>query len=747
MSGFIFDAESGEDLISANVYIKELGTGTTSNEYGFYSITVPKGKYTIRFSYTGYKTKTLELDLNYSVEDDVELEPDSYEMEEVVVEDKVDDQNVKSTEMGTTNIIPQELQSVPVILGEADILKTMQLLPGISQAGDGSSGYFVRGGNIDQNLILLDEATVYNPSHLFGFFSVFNSDAIKNAKMIKGSMPAEYGGRISSVLDIKMKEGNNKHWRFSGGIGLISSRLGIEGPIVKDKGSFLISGRRTYADLFIPLAGDESLNDSKLYFYDLNLKANYSLGRSDKLFLSGYFGRDVLGYKDVFGFDWGNITGTLRWNHLFSEKLFSNTSFIVSDYNYAVSILSGDNDFTITSGIRDLNFKSDFQYFLNSENRLRFGVIGYYNVILPGEIESAGGNVNSFKVDNRYGLELAGYLSHEVDLNHRFSLNYGLRYSHYLNLGPGNVFTYDDSGFPTSLTTYEGGEVISNDGGLEPRITGTYLLDETSSVKASYARNLQYIHLVSSSATSTPIDVWLPTTDIIKPEIADQFSVGYFKNFNNNAYETSVEIYYKDMRNQIEYKNGADIYFNELIESQLVFGKGWSYGAEFLIRKNLGNFTGWLSYTLSKTEREFAEINDGNPFPAKQDRTHDVSITAIYKLGKWWTFSANWIYYTGDAVTFPSGKYSVDGNTLNLYTERNGYRFPDYHRLDIGATMLLSKSKTSEMSLTFSVYNAYGRKNAYMITFQESEANPENTEALRIALFSVVPSITFNFSF
>lgn len=747
LSGFIFDAESGEDLISANVYIMELGTGTTSNEYGFYSITVPKGNYTIRFSYTGYETKNLQFDLNYSVEEDVELEYDSYEMEEVVVMDKVDDQNVKSTEMGTTNINPQELQSVPVVFGEADILKTMQLLPGISQAGDGSSGYFVRGGNIDQNLILLDEATVYNPSHLFGFFSVFNSDAIKNAKMIKGSMPAEYGGRISSVLDIKMKEGNNKHWQFSGGIGLISSRLSVEGPIVKDKGSFLISGRRTYADLFIPLAGDESLNDSKLYFYDLNLKANYSLGRKDKLFLSGYFGRDVLGYKDEFGFDWGNITGTLRWNHLFSDKLFSNTSFIVSNYNYSVSIQSGDNDFTITSGIRDLNFKSDFQYFFNSENRFKFGVIGFYHTILPGEIESVGGNVNSFKVDNRYGLELAGYFSHEVDLSHRLSLNYGLRYSHYLNLGPGNVYTYDESGFPNSVTSYEDGEIISNDGGLEPRITGTYLLDETSSLKASYTRNLQYIHLVSSSATSTPIDVWLPTTETVKPEIADQISLGFFKNFNNNAYETSIEIYYKDLRNQIEYKNGADIYFNELIESQLVFGKGWSYGAEFLFRKNVGNFTGWLSYTLSKTERKFEDIDNGNPFPAKQDRTHDISITAMYKLNNIWTFSANWIYYTGDAVTFPSGKYSVDGNTLNLYTERNGYRFPDYHRLDLGATLLLSKSKTSEMSLTFSIYNAYGRRNAYMIMFRENQDNPAYTEAVRIALFSFVPSITFNFSF
>lgn len=747
LSGYITDAGTGEGLISANVYISEIESGTTSNQYGFYSITIPKGEYTIQFSYAGYKKEIVKINLNYSVSTNIELNSKSYEINEVVVKGKKDDHNVKSTEMGTTEFVPKELQSVPVILGEADILKTMQLLPGVSQAGDGNSGYFVRGGNIDQNLILLDEATVYNASHLFGFFSVFNSDAIKNAKMIKGSMPAEYGGRISSVLDIKMKEGSNKDFRFTGGIGLISSRLSIEGPIIKDKGSFLISGRRTYADLFIPLAGDEALNDSKLYFYDLNLKANYSFGNSDKIYLSGYFGRDVLGYKDQFGFDWGNITGTLRWNHLFNEKLFSNTSLIFSDYNYVVSILSGDNDFKISSGIQDVNLKTDFEYFYNSKNRFQFGFIGFYHTFLPGEIESAGGNVNSFKVDNKYGLELAAYISHETELTNRIKLNYGLRYSGYINLGPATVFTFNDDNFIVDEKEYGSGEIISNYGGLEPRFSATYLLDETSSLKAAYSRNFQYIHLLSTSTTMTPIDVWLPTTNIVKPEIANQVSLGYFKNFANNAFETSVEVYYKQMENQIEYENGADIYFNELIESQLVFGSGHSYGIEFYVKKNIGDFTGWLSYTLSKTEREFPEINDGNPFPARQDRTHDFSLTAIYKFSKWWTFSANWLYYTGDAVTFPSGKYVVDGNTLNLYTERNGYRMPAYHRLDVGATMILSKSNTSEMSLTFSLYNAYNQKNAYTITFQESETNAQNTEAVRLALFGVVPSITFNFSF
>jgi len=747
LSGYITDSGSGEGLISANIYVAELETGTTSNEYGFYSITIPKGKYTITFSYAGFKKETLSIDLKYSVNSNIELTQNSFEINEVVVEGKKDDYNVKSTEMGTTEIVPQELQSVPVILGEADILKTMQLLPGISQAGDGNSGYFVRGGNTDQNLILLDEATVYNASHLFGFFSVFNSDAIKNAKMIKGNMPAEYGGRISSVLDIKMKEGSNKDWRFTGGIGLISSRLSIEGPIITDKASFLISGRRTYADIFIPLAGDKALTDSKLYFYDLNLKANYRLSNTDKFYLSGYFGRDVLGFSDQFGFDWGNITGTLRWNHLFGEKLFSNTSLIFSDYNYVVSIMSGDNDFQITSGIRDVNFKSDFQYFFSSENLFQFGFIGFYHTFLPGEIESAGGNVNSFKVDNKYGLELAAYISHETNLTHRIKLNYGLRYSTYLHLGPGKVYNFNEDNFIINTKEYESGKIIGSYGGFEPRFSATFLLDETSSIKTAFSRNYQYIHLLSTSTTSTPIDVWLPTTDIVKPEIANQVSLGYFKNFNENQFETSVEMYYKNLENQIEYENGADIYFNDQIESQLVFGKGRAYGIELYLKKNFGNLTGWISYTLSKTDREFPNINNGKSFSARQDRTHDFSLTAIYKLSKTWTLSANWMYYTGDAVTFPSGKYIVDGNVLNLYTERNGYRMPDYHRLDVGATWILSKSNTSEKSLTFSLFNAYNRKNAYTITFQESESNPLNTEAVRLALFGIVPSVTFNFSF
>lgn len=747
ISGFISDSETGERLISANIYILETETGTISNQYGFYSITLPKGKYTIKYSYTGYENYTLKINLNKSVKLDVELKPYSYKINEVIVKEKREDYNVKSTEIGALEIIPKEIEPVPVILGEADIIKTMQLLPGISQAGDGNSGFFVRGGNIDQNLILLDEATVYNPSHLFGFFSVFNSDAIKNAKMIKGNMSAEYGGRISSVLDIKMKEGNNKSFHIKGGIGLISSRLSVEGPIVKNKGSFLITGRRTYADIFLPLANDPTIKDSKIYFYDFNIKANYSVNNNNKIYFSGYLGRDVLGLKNEFGFDWGNIAGTLRWNHLFSEKLFLNTSLIFSDYDYTVSILDKEYNFDIKSGIKDINLKTDFQYFYDSKNRFSFGFIGYYHTFLPGRVESSGSIVNSYKAENKYGIELAAYCLHELNLTYRIKINYGFRYSAYLNIGPGTVYTYTKNNKPIGSKKYDKNEIITEYSGLEPRLSVTFLLDKTSSFKGGYSRNYQYIHLLSTSTTSTPMDVWLPTTDIVVPEMADQISIGYFKNFFDNQYEFSVETYYKKLYNQVEYENGADLLFNEYIESQLVFGKGKAFGLEFYLKKKFGKLTGWLSYTLSKTEREFPEINNGKPFPARQDRRHDLSLTAIYKLNKWWTFSANWIYYTGDAVTFPSGKYIVDGNTLNLYTERNGHRMPDYHRLDLGVTMILKKNENTEMSLTFSLYNAYNRKNAYTIKFKENRTNPKNTEAVRLALFGVVPSVTFNFSF
>jgi len=748
LSGFVYDANTGETMIGTNIFVKEIEKGTSSNEYGFYSLTIPKGKYTVEFSFVGYKKKSININLTKSKKVNVNLISETYNLKEIVVNDKKNDENIKSTQMGTSKIVPKEIAKVPVLLGEKDILKTIQLLPGISSAGEGNSGFIVRGGTADQNLIILDEAPVYNASHLLGFFSVFNSDAIKNVKMIKGISESEYGGRLSSVLDINMKDGSNKNYSAYGGIGLISSRLTIEGPIVKDKGSFIISGRRTYADLFLPLFADDKLKDSKLYFYDLNAKLNYSFGESDRIFFSGYTGRDIFNFNKEFGFNWGNTTGTLRWNHIFSDKLFANTTLIYSDYNYDINFEDVKQSTTVSSGIRDINFKQDFQYYLNSNNTFKFGLNGIYHTFHPGEISVSGNtNLNSKKIDDNYVFEGNLYIGHQWKITELLKLSYGLRFSSFNLLGKGKAYSFDEEGNVTNKIEYESGELIKSYNNFEPRIALNYLLDETSSVKLGYARNTQNIHLLSTSTTSTPLDIWQPSTSIIQPEISDLVSIGYFKNFSNNVYRTSVELYYKDMRNLIEYKNGADIFLNEFIESQLVFGKGSSYGLEFFLEKKIGRFTGWLSYTLSKTERVFDEINNGIKFPARHDRTHDIALVGIYNLNKKIALSFNWIYYTGLAATFPSGKYEIEGETINYYTERNGYRMPDYHRLDLGATYYFKKTIDSEMSLTFSVYNAYARKNAYRITFRESETDPNKTEAVRLALFSIVPSITFNFKF
>lgn len=748
LSGFIYDDNNGETMIGANVFVKELGTGTASNVYGFYSITLPNGEYNIEVSFVGYEKKTKKIDFNKSNKFNFRISKSSYNLEEVVVEDKKGDYNIKSTDMGTNALTPQEIDKIPVLLGEKDILKTIQLLPGVSSAGEGSSGFVVRGGSADQNLVILDEAPVYNASHLMGFFSVFNSDAIKNAKILKGISGPEYGGRLSSVLDITMKDGSNKEYSAYGGIGLISSRLTLEGPIVEDKGSFIISGRRTYADLFFPLVSDD-LENSTMYFYDLNAKLNYNLGENDRIFLSAYTGRDVFNFNDEFGFDWGNTTATLRWNHIFSNKLFSNTTLMYSDYNYDINIGDADESTTsVTSGIKDVNLKFDLEYYHNSDHTFKLGLNGINHTFNAGEISVTGNtNFNSKDIEDSHAIEANAYIGHEWSINPLLKLSYGLRYSNFTLLGPSDVYTFDEDGNVQDTETYDAGEVIESYNHLEPRISATYLLDEKSSLKLGYARNTQNIHLLSTSTTSTPLDIWQPSTSIIEPEISDQVSIGYFRNFDNNKYNASIELYYKDMQNLVEYKNGADIFLNEYIESQLVFGDGWSYGLELFVEKKIGRFTGWLSYTLSQTERQFDEINNGDAFPARQDRTHDISIVGMYDLNENWSISANWIYYTGLAATYPAGKYTIDGMTANYYTDRNGQRMPDYHRLDLGATYYIKKTAKQEMSLTFSLYNVYGRENAYTINFEESPSDPNITQANKLALFSIVPSLTFNFRF
>lgn len=750
ISGTITDSSNGEELLGASIWISELSSGGITNEYGFYSLTIPNGSYTLSISYIGYETLIKEISLTESFRLNVNLQPESTSLDEVVVTSERKDGNIKSPQMSATSLEIKEIALVPVVFGEQDVIKTIQLLPGI-KSSEGGGGFFVRGGSADQNLILLDEAPVYNASHLLGFFSVFNSDAIKDLTVYKGHIPAEFGGRASSVLDIQMNNGNNKKFNASGGIGLISSRLTIENPIVKDKGSFMISGRRTYLDLFLKASKDEDVRNSVLYFYDLNAKANYKFGEKDRVFISGYFGRDKFGAGDVFGFDWGNTTATIRWNHLFNDRLFSNTTALFSDYNYDVEI-SGDegenNGFNITSGIKDVSLKQDFKYFISPTNSLKFGLNGIYHSFIPGEITpDANSNINRSELQEKYAWEAAAYVSDDMEISEKLNFNFGLRYSWFAQVGPGDIYTYDEDGDVETTETFDDGKIVETYGGIEPRAGLTYLLNEESSVKASYGRNRQYLHLVSNSTSGTPIDIWIPSSNNVKPQIADQYALGYYRNFKENAYESSFEVYYKDMQNQVDYRTGAELIFNENVESQLLFGKGWSYGAEFYFKKNIGKLTGWLSYTWSKTEREFEGIDNGDPYPANWDRTHDLSLVGIYKLNPKWTLSASFVFQTGNAITYPVGKYQVDDEVINLYDTRNDNRLPDYHRMDLGATWQLKKTEKFESSLNFSVYNAYGRKNAFLINFQEAENDPNRTEAVKLSLFSFVPSVTYNFKF
>ncbi|XZF14495.1 TonB-dependent receptor [Chitinophagaceae bacterium MMS25-I14] len=749
VSGTVKDLKNGEQLIGATIQVQEMkGTGTVTNEYGFYSITLPAGTYTFDFSYSGYKTITEKITLSQNQRHDISLGTGDNELKEVVVSSVAKNNNVTNAQTGVEKLDIKDIKDIPVLFGERDVMKTLQLLPGVKSAGEGNSGFYVRGGSADQNLILLDEAPVYNASHLLGFFSTFNSDAIKNVTLYKGNMPAQYGGRLSSVLDVKMNDGDKENYNVSGGLGLISSKLQVEGPIKKKKSSFLITGRRTYADMFLKLSNDSSQRNNKLYFYDLNAKANWDFSDKDKLYLSGYFGKDVIGVGDVFGINWGNTTATLRWNHIFSSRLFSNTSAIYSKYNYVISINSNGTDFKITSRIQDWNLKQEFQYFLNPSNSLKFGFNTIYHTITPGEITSTGGNnINNMALDKRYSWDNAIYVNNEWKASQRLNVNYGIRATAFSILGAGKYFDFDNAGNVLDTMHYSSGQFVKTYFNVEPRASASFIINEESSVKASYARNTQNLHLLSNSTSASPTDRWIASTNNIKPEIADQVALGYYRNFDDNKYEFSVETYYKAMQNQIDYKNGADIYGNELVESQLLFGKGRAYGVEFYVKKKVGRFTGWIGYTLSRTEKLIDGINNDSWYPAKQDRTHDISVVGIYKLNSKWTVSATWVYYTGNAVTFPSGKYTIDNQTVFYYTERNGYRMPAYHRLDLGATKKLKEHKHFTSELAFSLYNAYGRENAYSIEFRQSESNPQRTEAVQTTLFRWVPSISYNFHF
>ena len=748
ISGYVKDASSGELLIGAVIQVKDQNLTVSTNSYGYFSMDIAEKEVELIVSFVGYKSLFSKVNTFENRRLSFELEPVDNVLEEVVISGRKSNNNVTNAQMGALNFTMEEVKNVPVLFGERDILKTIQMLPGVAKGGEGSSNFYVRGGGGDQNLILLDEATVYNASHLMGFFSTFNSDAIKDVALYKGGIPAQYGGRASSVLDIRMLDGNNKKFAAEGGLGLIASRLKLEGPIVKDKGSFMISGRRTYADLFLKLSNDETVKKSKLYFYDLNAKINYRFDDKNTLYLSGYFGKDDMGYGDLFSFDWGNATATARWNHVFNEKLFSNTTLIYSDFTYNVNVSNDDSDFKIASKIENVNLKQDFSYYRNNLNTFRFGVNVLRQKISPASLNATNNSsVNSLEIEKRNGIELAAYGSHEWKPLDWFSVIYGVRFTDFMVQGPGTFYTFDEDGQAVDSQVY-GNSVINHHFNVEPRLSMSFILNAQNSIKASFNRVTQNLHQLTNTTSSLPTDQFVLSSVNIKPQYADQVALGYFRNFANNNYELSVESYYKFMGNQIDFRNGADLQANKFLEGELLFGKGRSYGVEWLLRKTKGRFNGWISYTLGKSERQFDQINDGNWFNARQDRTHDVSLVAMYELTKKWSLGANFVYYTGNAITFPSGKYSVNGNTMFYYTERNGYRMPDYHRLDISATYEPKPlHKRFHSSWSFGLYNVYNRKNAYIIDFRENENNANITEAYRIALFGAIPSVTWNFKF
>lgn len=745
ISGTIKDGKTGEELIGATVFLKDTtGIGAVTNAYGFYSLTIPSSKRELAVRYVGYDDYAITLDSFKSQSINVSLSPSSKTLKEVEIKATKSNENITSAEVSSIKLDIKQLEKIPVLFGEKDILKTIQLLPGVQPAAEGNSGFYVRGSSSDQNLILLDEAPVYNASHLLGFFSVFNNDAIKDATLYKGNMPAEYGGRLASVLDIKMKEGNSKEYVIGGGIGLISSRLNIEGPIVKDKGSFIVTGRRTYADLFLKLSKNEQLKKSILYFYDINAKANYRLGKYDRIFLSGYFGQDKFGFQDRFSIVYGNATATLRWNHIFSDKLFSNTSFIYNEFNYTIGINVASID--VKSQIRDFSLKEDLDYYLNSKNKLKFGFQTTFHTIVPGQVVSQDtSRIGNISLTKNYGWENAVYAQHEVSLWNKVTINYGVRLSIFSQVGPSKYFKFPNE---QTIDTFnlKLGQFNKTYFNPEPRASISYNFYPSMSFKAAYSRNVQNLHQLSATTSSFPTDRWVMTTNNVKPQIADQVSAGYFVNFHKDMFQVSVEGYYKWMQNQIDYKNGATLRANETVENQLLFGVGRAYGAEFFFKKATGKFTGWVSYTFSRSERKFPTVNQETWFPSRYDRTHDLSIVVMYDITPRINVSATWVYYTGIAATFPSGKYFLNGEIVPYYGDRNQDRFPAYHRLDIGATFVLKKRKTWEHDLNISVYNLYARKNAYSIDFKVDNTNG-TTYAEKSYLFRIVPSITYNFKF
>jgi outer membrane cobalamin receptor len=741
ISGYVTDAETGEVLVGASVFVSNLGTGTSSNAYGFYSITLPASTYLVQFSYLGYSPKDVLMELESDLKQDVQLLGSSIEADTILVLSQTGEVTPSEPRLGIIQLVPEQLKTIPVLLGEQDLLKVIQLLPGVSNPREGDCGLYVRGGDADQNLILLDEATVYSPFHTFGFLSIFNSDAIRNIKFMKGTAPAKYGGRLSSVIDMQMKEGNMKEFEGTAGIGIIFSRLMLQGPIQKDKASFLISGRRTYFDIFTKLSNDA--RDLEFHFYDLNAKLNYKIDDDDRIYASGYWGRDGIGFADAFSMDWGNTTGTIRWNHLFSNKLFLNSSLILSKFKYELDASGEDPDddrVQWVSEVGDITIKEDFEYFHDAGNTLGFGIDYVHHSFLPAEFLITDDKNYTFVIGKKSADQLNAYVSHEHAWNDKLRLEYGIRASLFSVTGEADKFDIEDA---DALNVEFHGNEEKTYYNLQPRISAVYLLDGFTSIKAGYAKNYQYLHMISSSNSGTPLDVWQPSSMNIKPQISDQLSVGYFKNAKDNAYEFSVEMYYKDLKNQVDYKDGANFFFKNYFDSELVFGDGRAYGLELLWKKNSGNLTGWIAYSVSTSRRQFDQINSGNSFPARSDRTHELNVVAQYRLNRNWLFSANFVFASGFTITLPYGKYTVFNEEVLAYTARNAYRLPPHHRLDIGISYITDGGGV----WNFSLYNAYGRRNVYTVLFRDRADQPGLKEAVKLSLFSMVPSLSYTFTF
>ncbi len=748
VSGHITDNSSGEDLIGATIYVRELKTGTSANVYGFYSITLPQGEYHLVYSFVGFALREATVTLDKDTKLDMQLEGDSKELGEVVVTAERKDMNVSKAEMSTTRLSMLAIQRIPVLMGETDIIKAIQLLPGVQSTSEGSSGFSVRGGSYDQNLILLDEATVYNASHLMGFFSVFNNDAIKDVKLYKGDIPANYGGRLSSLLDIRSKDGNNQRFAATGGIGTIASRLTLEGPVFSDKATFIVSGRRTYADMFLKLSNDEDMRNSTLYFYDMNAKLNYRINANNRVFVAGYFGRDKFGGKTM-GMGYGNQTFTARWNHTFTPRLFSNFTVVGGFYDYQMKSTEGQTGFTWTSKMQNYGLKSDFSWFPSPSNSAKFGYHVTYHRFVPQDISGAENSIIKPSVNPReYALEHALYVSNETTIGEQLTVKYGLRYVLFQNIGNGEALNYLSDYSVAESKIYRKGEFYYNQQRLEPRLGAVYRLNSLHSVKGSYSRTSQFIQLASNSAAGTPLDVWFQASQNVRPQICDQFVLGYFRNFANDMYEASVEVYYKNMQDVVDFKDHADLLLSDDLEQEIRFGKGESYGAEFMLRKNSGRLTGWVSYTYSASRRLVDDVNNGGWYRSPFDKPNNISVVANYELSRKWMVSANWIYASGTPITYPTGRFLIENNYVPIYSGRNEYRYPAYHRLDLSATWNLSKpGKRFQNELNFSIYNAYGQKNPWMIQFQQESDNPDVSYAEKIYLFTFVPSITWNFKF